>query len=256
MYSNFNGSIWYWDFIFFSEHINIKFVKERLSEFTDLEKSLKQKLILASILEWTVDSLYFSYSINLFGRDVPVLICILIFVTGTIGGILSMILGGLGSFESIVLILLSNLGYKGTNFALSLIMFRVGYTIIPWLIGVLFLGFKAITNKKQAMGDYGYFHLVQRVISTLVFLSVVILILSTSTPEIFSRVHILHQLFPKIVPIISSWITFTLGVLLILLSKGIYNGVRRSYIATLAILIFASLTCILKGLDHEEAAIM
>lgn len=223
----------------------------RLPEF-----NLRYKLVLTSILEWLIAAVYFYIVMHEFLQQIALMEAIMIYVLATIVGLLSMIPGGLGSFEGAVLIFLGSRGYESANITLALLLFRAGYTVIPWILGIFLLGIRNIHNKKLAMGDLQYYRLINRIMGVLVFISGAVLVLSSSTPEIFDRVRILHLLFPKIVPIVSTWITFSFGILLVILSKGIFNGVKRTHHFAIAVLVLASLTCMIKGLDHEEAILM
>lgn len=221
----------------------------------ELSFPLRLKISGISILEWLASALYFVYALKFFQPDLHILEGIVIYIIATIIGLISMIPGSIGSFDGTVLVLLGNKGYSATNLLLSLLLFRLGYMIVPWLFGVLLLAWKNIRNKNE-IDDPGFFPLLRKIMGTLVLFSGIILGLSATTPEIFERIHLLHVLFPKIVPILSNWITFSLAILLIVLSKGIFSGVKNAYRAAVIVLILAAGTCLLKGLDYEEAIIM
>lgn len=238
----------------FMDKIPISWIQDR-EWIKELSLPLRIRISAVSVLEWAASAFYFLYALKLFQPEVTIGQGVVVYIIATIIGLVSMIPGSLGSFDGAVLILLGNWNYSDTNILFGLLLFRIGYTLIPWIIGVLLLALRNMRNKDE-IEDAGYYRNLRKVLGTMVLFSGLLLGLSVATPEIFTRIHLLHAMFPKLLPIISNWITLFLGILLIVLSKGIFSGVRRAYYATLIVLILAAAACLMKGLDYEEAIIM
>ena len=80
-------------------------------------------------------------------------------------------------------------------------------------------------------------------------------ILSTILPTSINRAHALHILAPKHLIQFSFSLSLTFGILLLILSRGIYYGTKRSYYMTIISLIGAIFNT-LKGIDIEETFIL
>jgi len=81
-------------------------------------------------------------------------------------------------------------------------------------------------------------------------------IFSTIFPTSIERAHALHILVPKYLVQISFSLSLTFGILLVILSRGIYHGTKRSYYMTIVSLIGAAIFNTLKGIDLEETFIL
>lgn len=239
----------------FIDKLPLSFLKDK-EWVKELSFPLRIEITIASLLEWLVSALYFAYAVKLFQPDISILECTLVYVIATILGLISMIPGSLGSFDGAVLVLMGTMDFADASTLLSLLLFRLGYVFIPWVFGIILLAIRNYKNEKGIMNDPAYHQLLRRIMGTAVLFSGILLGLSAATPEIFTRIHILHRFFPNIVPIISSWITFGFAILLIVLSRGIFSGVRKAYYGSLVVLTLAAAASIFKGLDFEESIIM
>lgn len=91
----------------------------------------------ASFLEWSFAGVTF-WTISSHLLDEVHFIAIFgIFTIAAIAGILSMAPGGIGAFDLIALLGLTQLGYQTDKAMAVLVIFRLFYYVIPWLIGLV-----------------------------------------------------------------------------------------------------------------------
>jgi phosphatidylglycerol lysyltransferase len=214
------------------------------------------KLVCVSILEWffvffTILSL--SY---LIGISVGIRNLIPVFMIASCAGIISMIPGGLGSFDLIFIWGMHNLHVPSEKVIVLLLFYRLGYYVLPFLISaVLFIrSFWMKWNKAWSNLPNVILQGISHVILTLlVFASGLILLLSASVPGIMSRMKYAQTLLSFPIMNLSHQLSVAAGFLLLGLSRGIEYSVKRTYELTVTVLIFAALFSIFKGIEYEEA---
>ncbi|MFD2881419.1 flippase-like domain-containing protein [Paenibacillus rhizoplanae] len=91
----------------------------------------------ASFLEWVFAGLTFWFIAGELLGSTPFLTVFSIYVVAAIAGILSMAPGGIGAFDLIALLGLTQLGIKSDHAMAVLVIYRLFYYIIPWLIGLV-----------------------------------------------------------------------------------------------------------------------
>ena len=77
-----------------------------------------------------------------------------VFLLGQLAGLASQIPGGLGVFESVVVVLLSPV-MPASQVIGSLLVYRGMYYILPLLIAALLLGSQELTTTKEALPKWG-----------------------------------------------------------------------------------------------------
>ncbi len=91
------------------------------------------------------------------------------------------------------------------------------------------------------------------ILGVFVALSGVLDVASAMTPAIDSRLRLIEDATPNIVPRLASALVVPVGLALILLARGLRRRRRRAWLLTTIIVTAAALLHILKGLDYEEA---
>lgn len=237
---------------------------------------LRLKLALASIFEWTMaGTLLWIISIN-FTRSVSFFEALGVITIATTAGIISLIPGGIGSFDLVCYWALQIMGSRPHEALAILIMYRLFYYVIPWIIGIGLsltevgdvisekipkdiLPVKVVqkslsswqriwfTNYKQIL-DFGVWAL-----SILVFICGIILIFSAAIPGIAYRLDLVAKLTSFAFMRFSHRISIVIGLMLLVVSKGIKEHIRRAYFFTIGLLLTGALFTFAKGLDYEEA---
>ncbi len=237
---------------------------------------LTQRLLLVavSVLDWLLAALVAWLCLRTAGTNIPAQVFLGAFVLAATLGIFSMIPGGLGVFDGVLLLCL-RAGTAGNNKLLvGIILFRLVYYMIPWLIGA-YLGagilFKTDNSRLKGLAKrwegsvllellrlpLGLItSLGVRILSYLTFAAGLVLLLSADFPAISTRLQILNNWVPLAAIESSHLLSVVAGVLLIGLARGIAAQVHSAYRLTQFLLLTGALLSLLKGIDFEEALFM
>lgn len=234
--------------------INHKKEKNNLINF-----NIGAKLVVVSILEWTAIFMAIWILSHILGLSVGIHNLIPVFIVASCAGIISMIPGGLGSFDLVFIWGMQDLHAPSEKVLVLLLFYRIGYFVLPFLISlVLFI--KSYWEKWNKSWNQlpneivqGLSHLI---LTGLIFISGLILLLSASVPGIMSRMRLAKEILSFPIMNISHQLTVAAGFLLLGLSRGIEYKVKRAYELTMLALILAALFSIFKGIDYEEASFL
>ncbi len=176
-------------------------------------------------------------------------------------GFLSQIPGGLGVFESIVLLALPEDTSKAAVLS-SLLAYRLIYYLLPLTLAALFLGAFELRHQKETLKEISdavsnfISHISPHVISLAVFLGGVVLLFSGATPAAAERLHWLKNFFPLPLVEISHLSGSLAGASLLVLAWGLQKRLDGAYAAAIGLLLAGIVFSLLKGLDYEEAIIL
>ncbi|MEK3687746.1 bifunctional lysylphosphatidylglycerol flippase/synthetase MprF [Paenibacillus sp. FSL R10-2736] len=229
----------------------------------------------ASFLEWAFAGLTFWMIAGQLLGGAPFVTVFSIYVVAAIAGILSMAPGGIGAFDLIALLGLTQLGIRSDQAMAVLVIYRLFYYIVPWLIGLVLAALEIglpgkkgtersgdrvetpVTVWQRIWGWPGQYTFLSDLgvwaLGKLVLASGLILLLSAATPELLYRLRITEDLLSLPVMQISHHLSVLIGFMLILLSRGISLRVRRAYIWTSLLLLGGAVFAFTKGFDYEEA---
>ena len=183
-----------------------------------------------------------------------------IFLVAQVVGLISHVPGGLGVFESMVLLMLPSVPSSAV-FG-SLIVFRIIYYLIPLTASAVILAAYELRqhtrNIAQAATRMGTWTagVIPYVFSLLTFVAGTILLFSGATPAVHHRVILLAHFLPLSLVEFSHFAGSIIGVVLLLLSWGLMKRLDAAYHMTLYMLAGGVIFSLLKGLDYEEAIIM
>jgi len=213
-------------------------------------------LIVVSLIEWFSVFLAIFFLSRILGISVSLENLFPIYIASACAGIISMIPGGLGSFDLVFIWGMQDLHIPEEKVLVLLLFYRVGYYFVPFLISlVLFVKLywqkwnKSWNDLPKAIIQ-GASHII---LTILIFLSGLILLLSASVPGIMSRLRIAKEILSFPIINVSHQLSVAAGFLLLGLSRGIEYRVKRTYDLTMFALILAALFSIFKGIEYEEA---
>jgi phosphatidylglycerol lysyltransferase len=183
-----------------------------------------------------------------------------IFLLATAAGVLSHVPGGLGVFESAMILLLPNLPADAVLSAS--LAYRVIYYLLPLFLALfMLLGAEMLRHRKN-IGRWtlrigGWIpRLYPLVFGSAAFLGGVMLLLSGVTPELASRLSVMRQIVPLPLLEASHLMGSLSGLGLLILSGGLFRRLDSAYVLTIALLAAGILFSLLKGFDYEEASIL
>lgn len=221
------------------------FIFTRVSDsefFRDLTLRRELKLVLGSTLEWGSCALFFlliGWTLHL---PIPLIAVFPMFVVASVAGVVSMIPGGLGSFDVFMIIGLGFLGVSRADATGWLLLYRLFYYLLPFAVGVGFFihdvghrvnrflnGLPVVTLRRAA-------HLF---VTTFMYFSGVMMLLFATIPDVVLANHFYLRLVPYMFYFLSQITNIVMAFLLIGLARGVGARVKRAYWPTLVVLVVA-----------------
>ena len=212
--------------------------------------------ILVASADWLVASLVLWALLAPLGVGVGPLVRV--FVLGQVVGLASHVPGGLGVFESVVVVALRPIAPAEAVLP-ALVAYRAIYYLIPFAVAAVGLAAHELTRRRSAVvlvvrtagrwvpGAVPYF------LSLTTFAAGVLLMFSGATPGVHARLRWLDAFFPLAVIEVSHFVASIAGVILILLANGIRRRLDAAYHLTVFALAVGIAGSLLKGGDYEEA---
>ncbi len=182
------------------------------------------------------------------------------FLLAQIAGLASHLPGGLGVFETVILMSLSS-HLPGSAVLGSLVAYRVIYYLMPLIAAGTLLGMHELLGRTVVRRVGGLFgrivpEIVPQALAITTFLGGVVLLASGATPAIHARLAWLQPFLPLTLLEASHVFGSLTGVGLLLLARGLQNRLDAAYLGTVALLAAGIVFSLLKGLDYEEAIIL
>ena len=184
-----------------------------------------------------------------------------IYMLAQTAGLLSQVPGGLGVFETVIIMLLSQ-DVTAPALLGSLILYRIIYYVVPLMIAAAMLGVHEVYERREGVKKtvtiFGQWLTViaPQILSVTTFISGMILIFSGVTPTVENRLLRLKGLFPLPVMEISHFLGSMAGMGLLLLARGIQQRIDAAYVFTVILLAAGIGFSIFKGFDYEEAIVL
>ena len=187
------------------------------------------------------------------------------FVLAQVLGVVSHVPGGLGVFETIMVLLLRG-NVPADRLLGALVVYRIVYYFAPFVAAVLLLSsYEALRRRVAIAKGAGIIGSVTArwvpavlpvVLSVSTFVAGAVLLFSGATPSLHPRVATLHSLVPLGLIEISHFTASIAGAALLVLAWAIRRRLDAAYALTIAVLLLGIVTSLLKGLDWEEALLL
>jgi len=213
-----------------------------------------------SVVDWVVASTVL-WILLPSSPDLSFLGFLTIYLTAVMAGLLSNVPGGLGVFESILVVGLSH-KLPGAGLLGAVAAFRVIYYLVPLCIaGGIFATYEGLVRRKwlQAPGEF-YIRwvsgMVPRFLAAATFAAGVVLLISGATPAIHGRLSILRDFLPLPILEISHFLGSLAGLGLLLLAAALQRRLDAAYHLAVVLLGCGIVLSLLKGLDYEEASLL
>lgn len=186
-----------------------------------------------------------------------------VFLLAQYAGLVSHVPGGVGVFETLVVLLLRPF-FPTSSTVAALVAYRVVYYLVPFALALILLaGHEALRQRRHVAAagrTAGTFAarwvpaVLPHALSVTTFIGGAILLFSGATPSVRHRVAALDRLLPLGVIEVSHFTASVAGAGLVVLSWAIRRRLDAAYGATIALLCVGIAASLLKGLDWEEAA--
>lgn len=225
--------------------------------FPGFKMALKQ-VVIASV-DWLLASsvLY----VLLPDAGIPYFGFLGVFLLAQIVGLFSQVPGGLGVFESIMVLYLSEF-ISGSSVVGILLVYRIIYYLLPLLVATALLGHQEYQANRRVVREFGARtaswlpRLVPTVFSVLIFIGGAVLLFSGAMPSEVPRMHWLQPLIPLPVIEMSHFFASMVGAVMLVLAHGLQRRIDAAYHATVGVLIFGIIFSLLKGVSYVEASIL
>lgn len=183
-----------------------------------------------------------------------------VFLVAMVAGNLSLVPGGLGVFESVVVLLLGA-RIPAADLAAALLVFRGFYFIAPLFAAALLLAARArplllhpqrrLTARARSLP-----RLAPPVLAGAVFVVGAMLLFSGSTPAAAGRLELLGRLLALPLIEASHFLASLAGAALLLLARGLQRRLDAAWLLALVLLAAAAAFSLAKGWDYEEATVV
>jgi phosphatidylglycerol lysyltransferase len=220
----------------------------RIERFDEIDPGWRAAIVPAVVgwLDWCLAGLAFLGCLHATNGAAPDAASFRSFFLGQAIGLASLVPGGFGSSDAFWINRLSG----GSATAAALLAYRLVYYIVPWAIASLVLLSWATRRASRRV------EIARRLLAGLVAAGGALILLSTALPALSPRLDILEQVVPLPIVEASHMAAALTGVLLLILARGLSKGYRAAFGATIAVLLLAAVSAVLKGLDYEEALIL
>jgi phosphatidylglycerol lysyltransferase len=183
-----------------------------------------------------------------------------LYVIAISAGVISNVPGGVGVFESVLLLIFRSV--PADHLLGSLLAYRIIYYFGPFALALALLGGHEIWAHRGPMVRIGRLGrswlsaVTPQAIGIAVFGAGAVLVFSGATPAITSRLEWLRHFVPLPILELSHLLGSVVGVGLLVLANGLYRRLDAAWWLTMWLLCAGVLLSLLKGFDFEEATIL
>jgi phosphatidylglycerol lysyltransferase len=184
-----------------------------------------------------------------------------LFVVAQVIGVSSHVPGGVGVFETIMLLALGA-SAQGPAIIGSLLVFRAVYYLLPLVIATGTMAAYEALQRRAWFGDVGAVvarwapEIAPRVLAVTTFIGGAVLLLSGATPAGHRRLEFFQDVVPLPVLELSHFLGSMVGLGLVLLASAVQRRVGTAYHLAVALLLSGAVLSLLKGLKYEEALVL
>jgi phosphatidylglycerol lysyltransferase len=182
-----------------------------------------------------------------------------LFLLAIMLGLISNVPGGLGVFESVMLLMLTPYA-KGSELISVLLLFRIIYYLLPFALAVFALGGTEIYSRRRDIARVSgaiqktFAVMIPQVFALATLAAGGILLFSGTMPRLANRISWLIGILPLSVLELSHFLGSMVGMGLLILASGLRRRLNMAYFLTIILLLLGIFFSLLKGLDYEEAA--
>lgn len=183
-----------------------------------------------------------------------------LFMVALAASVASSVPGGLGVFESIMVLLLP--AVPAPQMLGALLAYRLVYYVLPFALALILLSVHEAGRHHERLARARTWVrrsldlVVPQAIALLVFGVGFLLLLSGATPGAESRLATLGRFLPLPVLELSHLAGSAVGVLLLILARGLLQRLDGAWHVTMWLLGAGIVASLLKGLDYEEALLL
>ncbi len=231
---------------------------------------LKIELTLVSLIDWLLAAATLYACIYLSGEHVKPGLLLGAFAGAGVLGLVSQVPGGLGVFDGLILLALTESGYDKASVVSGLMLFRIAYYLLP-MLGALYLGSEMLTARlpllarlRERLAGHPLFGVLglpvtlladlgTRLLAILTFGAGALQLASAALPSVSEHIEVVRAHLPILAVESSNWFSVVSGVVLLGLARGIDGRLRLAYRMSQWLLLISAGLAITKGLHFGEA---
>ncbi|MGL5616093.1 MAG: bifunctional lysylphosphatidylglycerol flippase/synthetase MprF [Sarcina sp.] len=224
--------------LIYETYINIIREKDKKEYYASLS------IMGVAILDWLGNMILIYSILYILGGKISFIQFFPTYVTSVVIGTLSLIPGGLGSFDLVFIAGMANMGIPTELSFLVTILYRVTYFIIPAIIGILlyFRDFgKKLNIKFNNVPSQLSSLVANKVLMVLVFISGFVLLLSEAPNSSDYKIKLLNEIVHESFFNIGNQSTLIIAFILISLSVLLTYKTKTIYRITIVVLVFGAL---------------
>jgi phosphatidylglycerol lysyltransferase len=231
---------------------------------------LKIELTIVSFIDWLLAAGTLYICIYLSGEHVKPGLLLGSFAGAGVLGLVSQVPGGLGVFDGLILLALTEAGYDKASIFSGLLLFRIAYYLVPLLVA-LYMGSEMLTTQlpllvrlRKRLAGHPLFGVIglpvtlladfgTRLLAVLTFGAGAMQLASAAIPSVREHIELVRDTLPVLAVESSNWFSVLSGVLLLGLARGIDGRLRIAYRGAQWLLLISAALAITKGLHFGEA---
>jgi phosphatidylglycerol lysyltransferase len=182
-----------------------------------------------------------------------------IFVLAQMAGLVSHVPGGLGVFEAVMLAGFGAEGNQGLEAPIlgALAAYRLIYYFLPLCAATIVVLLREARGlRSKALLAPWFTGLLPPFFAGLTLVSGAVLLFSGATSALPARMAILRDVLPLAVLEVSHFLSSVVGMMLLILARGLQRRLDAAYVLTLVLLVLGAVLSLLKGIDYEEAILL
>jgi phosphatidylglycerol lysyltransferase len=183
-----------------------------------------------------------------------------IYVIAIVASVVSHVPGGLGVFETVIVMFLP--GVPPAQVLGALLAFRLVYYLLPLAVAAALLATHELTRRRPALARIAHVVRVQltrlapQLAAAVTFVAGTVLLLSGAVPTKLARLDLLNQYIPLPIIEVSHFAGSVVGVGLLLLARGLLRRLDAAYLLAVVLIAAGIVASLLRGLAYEEALVL
>src|SRR5271170_3875668 len=183
-----------------------------------------------------------------------------IYLIAIAAGVISNVPGGIGVFETVLLLLLRSV--PKDELLGALVAYRAVYYFAPFALALALLGAHEVwvhrgpAVRLVRLGRTFLVAVTPQAIAIAVFFAGAVLLFSSATPGLGNRLDLLRDFVPLPILELSHLLGSAVGVGLLVIAHGLYRRLDAAWWLTIYLLCAGILLSLLKGFDYEEATVL
>lgn len=215
--------------------------------FADLFPKGVLQLVAISFCQWT-SALGIFLAIGYFmGLRFAVADVYPMFLIATLIGMLTMVPGGMGTFDVMMILGMSNLGFSQNQTLVWLLYYRLFYYLVPFLSGILLFLTRSSVRLNRFFDNLPKLLLQKMahfVVVVGVYFSGIMMVLLATVKNLSAVSSFFRFILPFSFNFLDQTLNLLVGFLLLGLARALYAKVKKAYLPTLMVLLFGILNTI------------